>query len=115
VVGNTKALEMSYDLIAPFGVIASVGVHNHHVPLTLTGGALYDKNVALLFGRCPVRALMELAADLLHRRVKIFGEVESECGEAALVERVVPIGEAREAYEKFESGVWGKVLFDPWK
>ncbi|KAH7088631.1 GroES-like protein [Auriculariales sp. MPI-PUGE-AT-0066] len=115
VVGNVKAFEMAYGMIKPFGVISSVGVHNHHSQLPVTGGALYDKNVGLVFGRCPVRALMELAADLLHRRVKIFGDGTETVGEPALVERIIGMDEAKHAYEQFESGVWGKVLFDPWK
>lgn len=31
-----------------------------------------------------------------------------------VVERVIPLGRAVEAYEKFERGEWGKVVFDPW-
>ncbi|EJD38236.1 GroES-like protein [Auricularia subglabra TFB-10046 SS5] len=112
VVGNNSALSLAYKLIKPWGVITSVGVHNHEKIVPLAGGALYDKNVSLTFGRCPVRALLPLAADLLLRRREIFAALGTE---TALVERIVPLAQAREAYDLFDRGVWGKVLFDPWK
>ncbi|KZV88609.1 hypothetical protein EXIGLDRAFT_722579 [Exidia glandulosa HHB12029] len=112
VVGSNNALALSYKLIKPFGVISSVGVHNNEKDLPFSGGLMYDKNVSLSFGRCPVRALMPLATDLLLRRRDIFTAIGTE---TALVERIVPLSEAREAYEKFDKGIWGKVLFDPWK
>lgn len=31
-----------------------------------------------------------------------------------VVERVIPLSRVAEAYEKFERGEWGKVVFDPW-
>jgi threonine dehydrogenase-like Zn-dependent dehydrogenase len=111
VVGNDSALTLGYNLIQPFGVIVSVGVHSDSVPFTLRGGQMYNKNVALHFGRCPVRPLLPLAKDLLERRRDIFAEIGTE---TALVQKVVSIDEAKVAYEKFDSGVWGKVLFDPW-
>lgn len=94
-----------------FGCITSVGVHaNSNVPFT--GQQLYDKNVSLDFGRCPVRAMFPMALDILLRRQDIFGEVG---GEISLIDKVVGFDVAAEAYEDFDKGRCGKVLFDPWR
>ncbi|KAL1745467.1 chaperonin 10-like protein [Schizophyllum fasciatum] len=111
VVGNTSALKLAYDLVRPFGVISSVGVHSV-VPLPLTGDDLYSKNLSLDFGRCPARAMIPMAFDLLVKRQDIFGSV----GEASsLVDNIVGLDEAVESYKKFDKGESGKILFDPWQ
>lgn len=111
VVGNTSALSLAYELVRPFGCITSVGVHaQHQVPYT--GRQLYDKNVSLDFGRCPVRAMFPMALDLLLRRQDIFGEVG---GETSLVEKIVGFDVAAKTYDDFDKGRCGKVLFDPWR
>ena len=109
-VGNTSALKLSYDLIRPFGVITSVGVHQSPL-LPFTGREMYDKNVSLTFGRCPVRTIFPFALDLLRRRQDVFGTVGDE---ASLVEKVVSLSEAPEMYELFDKGSIGKIVFDPW-
>ena len=53
-----------------------------------------------------MRAMFPFAVEVLFRRQDVF---------AGFVERVVGIEEAPEAYRKFSEGVWGKVVFDPWK
>lgn len=126
--GNTDALTLAYDLARAFGVIVSVGVHGEP-PLPLTGRQCYSKNISLDFGRCPVRAMLPLAFDLLGasrsrmvlsfyptsptvKRQDVFGGV----GEAAsLIDRVVKFTEAVDSYEQFDKGKVGKVIFDPWK
>ena len=77
--------------------------------MPFTGRQLYAKNVAFIFGRCPVRTVFPLAADLLRKRQDVFGEKG-----LAGVERVISIDQAAEAYDKFSKGEWGKVAFDPW-
>ena len=109
IVGHASALRLAYTLIKPFGVIASVGVHQEP-PIPFTGRELYAKNVAMVFGRCPVRTIFPLAADLLRRRQDVFGE--KGC---AGVERVLSIDDAPEAYRKFAANEWGKIAFDPFK
>lgn len=126
VVGNDSAIVLAYELMRPFGVISSVGelVPNFTLPsliadqgvhtspqFPLDGDTLYTKNVSASFGRCPVRAIFPLAVDLLVRRRDVLGGVG---GEEALVERVVPLTQAVEAYDKFDKREWGKVVFDPW-
>ncbi|KAG9315543.1 chaperonin 10-like protein [Chiua virens] len=110
VVGNTSALSLAYELVRPFGCITSVGVHaGRQVPYT--GRELYDKNVSLDFGRCPVRAMFPMALGLLLRRQDVFGEVG---GETSLVEKIVGFDVAAKAYDDFDKGRCGKLLFDPW-
>jgi threonine dehydrogenase-like Zn-dependent dehydrogenase len=110
-VGNKSALSLAYELVRPFGCITSVGVHaDYQVPYS--GRQLYDKNVSLDFGRCPVRAMFPMALDLLLRRQDIFGEVG---GETSLVEKIVGFDIAAKTYDDFEKGRCGKVLFDPWR
>ncbi|KAJ3762110.1 chaperonin 10-like protein [Lentinula raphanica] len=104
VVGNNSALDAAYELVRPFGVITSVGVH---APKTVpfTGQALYNKNISFDFGRCPARAMFPLAFELLG----MFGT------ESSLIDRIVNIEQASEMYRAFDKGEVGKVLFDPWK
>ncbi|KAF9220478.1 hypothetical protein BS17DRAFT_739221 [Gyrodon lividus] len=110
VVGNNSALSLAYELVRPFGCITSVGVHAEpQVPYT--GRELYNKNVSLDFGRCPVRAMFPIALDLLLRRQDIFGQVG---GETSLVEKIVGFDVAPQTYDEFDKGKCGKVLFDPW-
>ena len=111
VVGNASALSLSCELVRPFGCINSVGVHaEYSVPYTCR--ELYNKNLSLDFGRCPVREMFPIALDLLLRRQDIFGEVG---GEISLVEKIVVFDVAAKAYDDFDKGRCGKVLFDPWR
>ena len=110
-VGNNSAISLAFDLVRPFGVITSVGVHQDH-PLPMSGRVLYGKNVSLDFGRCPVRSIFPLVLNLLARRQDVFGQVGTE---TSLVDRIVGFDEAKASYDLFNRGECGKVLFDPWK
>ncbi|OAX39893.1 hypothetical protein K503DRAFT_715624 [Rhizopogon vinicolor AM-OR11-026] len=111
VVGNTSALRLAYDLVRPFGCINSVGVHSDHA-VPYKGVELYNKNVSLDFGRCPVRAMFPMALELLLKRQDVLGSVG---GETSLVEKIVGFDDAAQIYDDFDKGKCGKVLFDPWK
>ncbi|ESK91248.1 alcohol dehydrogenase [Moniliophthora roreri MCA 2997] len=110
-VGHIDALELAFDLVRAFGTITSVGVHGA-AQIPFTGRQLYNKNISLDFGRCPARAMVPLAAELLLKRQDVFGEVGTA---SSLIDRVTSLDEAPEMYRKFERGDVGKVLFDPWK
>lgn len=110
IVGNNPALSLAYDLIRPFGVIVSAGVHQAP-PIPFTGRQLYNKNVAFEFGRCPVRTIFPMAVDLLRRRQDIFAGIGEP---TSLIDRIMSIDEAPEAYKLFDKGEVGKVIFDPW-
>lgn len=113
VVGYNPALTLSYELIRPFGVIASVGVHQTET-IPLTGAQCYAKNVSLVFGRCPVRSMFPMALDVLLARQDVFAGVGME---TSLVDRIVGMSDAnvKANFEAFDKGRCGKVLFDPWK
>ncbi|KZS98301.1 alcohol dehydrogenase [Sistotremastrum niveocremeum HHB9708] len=112
VVGHNSAVRLAYELIRPFGVISSVGVHQN-VQVPLNGEELYDKNVSLAFGRCPVRAMFPIALDVLLHRQDVFAGVGQD---VSLVEQVVGMDDAtaQQAYVQFDTGASGKILFDPW-
>jgi len=111
IVGNTSAISLAYDLVRPFGAIVSVGVHGEP-QMPFTGRQLYNKNVSLDFGRCPVRVMFPMAFDLLVKRQDVFGGVG---GPDSLVDRIVGPEEAPEMYAQFEQNKIGKVVFDMWK
>lgn len=54
VVGHSNALRMGFEMLRPWGLISSVGVHNGEIPWT--GNEAYGKNLRLQMGRCPVRS-----------------------------------------------------------
>ncbi|THU85244.1 alcohol dehydrogenase [Dendrothele bispora CBS 962.96] len=110
IVGSPQALRLSYELVRPFGVVTSVGVHGaKEVPFK--GVELYNKNVSFDFGRCPARAMFPMAVEVLVKYQNVFGPI----GEStSLIDKIVPFKEAKQIYEDFDKGRVGKVLFDPW-
>ncbi|THH17377.1 hypothetical protein EW146_g3429 [Bondarzewia mesenterica] len=109
IVGVPSALSFSLSLLTSSGVISSCGVHQAP-PVPFTGRELYGLNATLAFGRCSVRAVFGAAAGLLARRRDVLGVI----GTHGVVERVCPLSDAVRAYNLFEKGEWGKVVFDPW-
>jgi hypothetical protein len=57
-----------------------------------------------------VHSIFVAAVELLLRRRDVLGAI----GESGVVDRIVPLSDAVRAYEAFEKGVYGKVVFDPW-
>ena len=71
VVGLSPALRMGYELLRPWGVISSVGVHNGEIPYS--GNEAYNKNIRIQMGRCPVRSVFEEAMESLLRHQDKLG------------------------------------------
>jgi len=109
IVGKPLALTLSLALLAPSGVISSCGVHQAP-QMPFTGRELYDRNATLEFGRCSVHSVFVAAMELLLRRRDVLGTI----GESGVVDRIVPLSDAVRAYEAYEKGEYGKVVFDPW-
>lgn len=63
VVGLPAALKMGFELLRPWGIISSVGVHNGEIPWT--GNQAYGKNLRIQMGRCPVRSVFPQALEKL--------------------------------------------------
>ncbi|KAH8834991.1 alcohol dehydrogenase [Flagelloscypha sp. PMI_526] len=111
VAGGPEALRLAYGLVKPFGVISSIGVHGPKQTFPLTAAELFDKNVSFDFGRSPPKSMMRLAFGLLLKRLDIFGTVGEE---TSLVERIVPLKDAVQAYKSFNDRSVGKTMFTPW-
>lgn len=87
VVGLSPALRMAFELLRPFGVISSVGVHNAEVgdlmrckqhrltnlQIPWTGNEAYGKNLTLQMGRCPVRSVFPEVLEVLKRKQHLLG------------------------------------------
>lgn len=71
VVGLSPALRMGFELLRPWGVISSVGVHNAAIPYS--GNEAYGKNIRIQMGRCPVRSIFEEALKSLERHQDKLG------------------------------------------
>jgi threonine dehydrogenase-like Zn-dependent dehydrogenase len=65
VVGHSSALDMGFQLLRPWGVLSSIGVHNGEIPWT--GNQAYGKNLTVKMGRCPVRSIFLDALKLLEK------------------------------------------------
>ncbi|KAJ8128501.1 hypothetical protein O1611_g5131 [Lasiodiplodia mahajangana] len=107
VVGHSSALETGFQLLRPWGTISSVGVHNGVIPWS--GTQAYGKNLKIQMGRCPVRSnngrtgIFPEALKLLEKKQHVFD---------FMTENVMPLSQAVEGYELFDSMKVQKVIFD---
>lgn len=101
VVGHSDALQLAYDLIRPWGVIASVGVQQD--PFPFKGPHAYDKNLRLQFGRCPVRALFPEALQLFLKKQDLF---------KSFISHRMSLSDAPKAYDMFDKRLARKIIFD---
>ncbi|KAF2634843.1 GroES-like protein [Massarina eburnea CBS 473.64] len=104
VVGLSPALKMGYELLRPWGVISSVGVHNAEIPWT--GNEAYNKNVRVQMGRCPVRSVFPQALEALKKHQDKFG---------FMADKIMPLSEAIEGYDLFDKMQVQKVVFEAQK
>ncbi|KAL2819346.1 chaperonin 10-like protein [Aspergillus cavernicola] len=101
VVGLSPALKMGFELVRPWGVISSVGVHNGEIPWN--GSEAYGKNLTLQMGRCPVRSVSAAALEVLKRNQHLLG---------FMTEHIMPLSQAVEAYDLFNAMKVQKVIFE---
>ncbi|KAI9720781.1 MAG: hypothetical protein M1812_002620 [Candelaria pacifica] len=104
VVGLSPALKMGFDILRPWGIISSVGVHNAEIPWT--GNQAYGKNLRIQMGRCPVRSIFPEALDLLRKKQHLLG---------FMADKIMPLSEAVEGYEIFDDMKAQKVIFEAQK
>ncbi|RSH82824.1 hypothetical protein EHS25_005814 [Saitozyma podzolica] len=100
VVGHPGALTTSMDLVRPFGVISSCGVHS--MPITMDGDLLYSKNLRFQFGRCSVRKFYPMALEILKANIPLF---------EGFVEHRIALDDAEEYYRLFEQNKVAKTIF----
>ncbi|GAM90271.1 hypothetical protein ANO11243_083130 [Dothideomycetidae sp. 11243] len=100
VVGLTPALQLAYDLLRPWGIISSVGVHNGAIPWT--GNQAYAKNLRVQMGRCPVRSIFPQALESLRKHQDkldfLLGDVRD-------------LSDFKKGYLDFDKGETQKVVF----
>jgi len=104
VVGLSPALKMGFDILRPWGVISSVGVHNAEIPWS--GNQAYGKNLKIQMGRCPVRSIFPESLDMLQKKQHLLG---------FMADKVMPLSEALEGYELFNTMKVQKVVFEAQK
>ncbi|KAF4829207.1 putative zinc-type alcohol dehydrogenase-like protein YbdR [Colletotrichum tropicale] len=102
VVGLSPALRTAYDVVRPFGVISSIGVHNAEIPWN--GDEAYSKNLRVQMGRCPVRSIFPEALALLEKKQDKVG---------FMFDRIMPLRDAVEGYALFDQMKVQKVIFTP--
>ncbi|KAF2267850.1 GroES-like protein [Lojkania enalia] len=100
VVGLSPALKMGFELLRPWGVISSVGVHNGEIPWS--GNQAYGKNLRIQMGRCPVRSIFPEALAKLKQKQDLLG---------SMADKIMPLAQAVEGYELFDKGKVQKVIF----
>ncbi|KAK3944597.1 chaperonin 10-like protein [Diplogelasinospora grovesii] len=102
VVGLSPALRTAFDLIRPFGVISSIGVHNAEIPWS--GNEAYSKNLRVQMGRCPVRSIFPEALPVLAKNQHKL---------SFMFDKIMPLTDAVEGYDLFDKMKVQKVIFKP--
>ncbi|PKS12901.1 hypothetical protein jhhlp_000241 [Lomentospora prolificans] len=102
VVGLSPALRTAFDLVRPWGVISSIGVHNAEIPWNGVEG--YGKNIRLQMGRCPCRAIFDDALALLEKKQDKL---------EFMFDKMMPLKDAVEGYRIFDAMEAYKVIFIP--
>ncbi|EPE35688.1 GroES-like protein [Glarea lozoyensis ATCC 20868] len=115
-VGHADALKTGFDLLRPWGNISSFGVHNEAIPWS--GNQAYGKNLRIQMGRCPVRSthLCDCIKALL-TKAGIFPEALEMLKKKQhlldfMTEKIMPMSQAVEGYEIFNSMKVQKVIFE---
>jgi len=101
VVGLSPALRTAFELVRPWGIISSIGVHNGEIPWS--GAEAYGKNVRVQWGRCPVRSIFPEALELLEEKQHLL---------EFMFDKVMPLSDAVEGYDIFDKMQAQKVVFE---
>ncbi|EPS31666.1 hypothetical protein PDE_06623 [Penicillium oxalicum 114-2] len=101
VVGHSSALRMGFEMLRPWGVLSSVGVHNGEIPWT--GNEAYGKNLRLQMGRCPVRSVFGEAMELLVKKQDMLDFMADD---------IRPLSQAVQAYDDFNGMKSQKIIFE---
>lgn len=99
-VGSNDALDVSLQVIRPFGKVSSIGVHTNDI--TIPAARFYGKNSTIAMGRCPVSGIFKeslVALEAVHGSLSF------------LTGRTMPLEQAPEAYRIFEQRKVSKARF----
>ncbi len=104
-VGSGAAMRLAYELVRPGGVISTVGVHTES-RFAFSPAEAYDKNLTFRIGRCPARALLAEAIQVL----RAFRQPIR-----ALFTHELPLSQGAEGYRMFDEKREGclKVVLKP--
>ncbi|KAK0674369.1 putative S-glutathione dehydrogenase [Cercophora samala] len=102
VVGLSPALRTGFEVLRPFGVVSSIGVHNGEIPWG--GDEAYGKNLRIQMGRCPVRSIFEEALPVL---------AKNQDRVSFMFDKIMPLSDAVEGYDLFDNMKVQKVIFEP--
>lgn len=110
-------LDKLVEVVRPTGRIGVVGVYNPQDPGAATAGAkegrigfdygtVFDKNIAMGHGQCPVKRYNRQLRDLI---------IRGRAHPGLIVSHELSLDEAAEAYDRFDKRVegWTKVLLHP--
>lgn len=111
------ALDRLVEVVRSTGGVGVVGVHNPQDPGAATEGAkegrtgfdygtVFDKNISLRHGRCPVKRYNRRLRDLI---------VQDRAAPGLIVSHILPLEDAPRAYDQFGKRTygWTKVLLRP--
>jgi threonine dehydrogenase-like Zn-dependent dehydrogenase len=101
-VGHADALKTAFELLRPWGVISSFGVHNEDIPWT--GNQAYGKNLTIQMGRCPVRSVFPKALEVLEKKQHLLD---------FMTDHIMSLDDAIEGYDIFNQMKVQKVVFEP--
>ncbi|KAJ5630911.1 uncharacterized protein N7484_011011 [Penicillium longicatenatum] len=101
VVGHSSALRMGFEMLRPWGILSSVGVHNGEIPWT--GNEAYGKNLRIQMGRCPVRSIFGEAMELLAKKQDVLNFMSDD---------IRPLSQAVQAFDDFNNMRCQKVIFE---
>ncbi|KIN01124.1 hypothetical protein OIDMADRAFT_54265 [Oidiodendron maius Zn] len=101
-VGHADALRTAFDLLRPWGNIASFGVHQDEIPWS--GPEAYGKNLQIQMGRCPVRSIFPEALAVLKKNQHLLD---------FMTDKIMPMSQAVEGYDLFNNMQAQKVIFQP--
>lgn len=105
VVGNGAAVRTALGILRPGGVLSSIGV-NTEEHIAISPVEAYDMNITFRSGRCPARYYMEKLVPMVQAKKHDV---------AAIFTHRMPLSEGVDAYELFNSRLFGcmKVVLEP--
>ncbi|KAL8737828.1 MAG: hypothetical protein Q9181_001319 [Wetmoreana brouardii] len=90
VIGLSLTLKMVFELLRPWCMISSVGVHNGEIPWTKNQAC--GKNLRIQMGRCPVRSIFPQASEKPKQKQHLLGFTS---------DKIMPMSQAVEGYNLF--------------
>ena len=99
-VGANSALLSAYDILAPCGIVSSIGVHSSQFPFSPAD--VYDKNMTYKSGRCPARSLMASVEKLLRISKEPCNGLGCHMNLTDIITHQLPLSEGAKGYEIFD-------------